>query len=90
MTEKLGEYMNSVTSQNITFNRNIEMQDLEGNTKNICSCYCTIEANKSCSYYFDVLEPVIFASNKAKIQPEIDKYKKECQELALKYNVPII
>ena len=85
----MSEYMDSVTSQDISFNRNIEMRDLEGNTKNICSCYCTIKAGENCSYYFQVNEQEIFKVHKDKIQLEIDKFVIEARELANKYNVPV-
>ena len=87
--KEINTFMDSVTSQNITFNRDIEMRDLEGNTKAICQCYCTIVAFKSCSYYFDVLEAQVYEANKLQIQTEIDAYIAEAKELAGRYNVPM-
>lgn len=90
MRENIAPYLDSVTSQNITFNRDIEMSDLEGNTAIICRCYTTIVANTSISKYIDVLNHEIFKTNREAIQVEVNKYLQEANELALKYNVPIV
>lgn len=90
MTEQINQFMNSVTSNNITHNRDIEMVDLDGNSKIICRCYATIVAEKSISMYMEVLEPTIFNTYRDDIQPKIDEHVLEAKELAKQYGVPIV
>ena len=49
------------------------MTDIEGNSKIMVKCYCTIVANKSISYYMDVVEKEAFDRYKDMLQEEISK-----------------
>jgi hypothetical protein len=89
-TENINQFMESVTSNNITFNRDIVAKDLNGNTEIIVKCYCTIVAEETISHYMQVIKQEIFNTNKEAIQPEINKFVEEAKILAQTYNVPII
>lgn len=90
METKINEFMSSTDSQKIYYNKDIVMKDLEGNTKTVVKCYCTIVAGQSISYYMDVVEKEIFREHKADIQPEITKFKREAERIAIEHDVPII
>ena len=49
-----------------------------------------IVANKSISYYMDVVEKEAFARYKDMLQEEISKFKTEAERIAIENNVPII
>ena len=49
MDRKINEFIGISESQNINFNKDIIMTDIEGNSKIMVKCYCTIVANKSIS-----------------------------------------
>jgi hypothetical protein len=89
-TENINQFMDSVTSNNISFNRDIVAKDLNGNTEVVVKCYCTIVSGETISHYMQVMKPEIFNNNKEAIQPEIEKFVNEAKTLAQAYNVPII
>lgn len=89
-TTKMNEFLTSQNNQTINFNKDIIVSDLEGNTKIVVKCYCTIVNGKSISYYMTVEDESIFENNKECIQEEITKFKQEAIDLATKNNVPII
>ena len=90
MDRKINEFIGISESQNINFNKDIVMTDIEGNSKIMVKCYCTIVANKSISYYMDVVEKEAFARYKDMLQEEISKFKTEAERIARENNVPII
>lgn len=89
-TNKINQFLTSQNNQTINFNKDIILNDLEGNGRIIVKCYCTIISGKSISYYMTVEDEDIFETNKEIIQTEISKFKNEAIDLATKNNVPII
>lgn len=89
-TTEINQFMDSVTSNNIAFNRDIVAKDLNGNNEIIVKCYCTIVAEETISYHMQVVKKAIYEANKEVIQPEIEKFVNEAKTLAQTYNVPII
>ncbi|WP_297131626.1 hypothetical protein [Terrisporobacter sp.] len=89
-TTRINEFLTSQNNQTINFNKDIVVNDLEGNSRVIVKCYCTIINGRSISYYMTVEDEEIFENNKEAIQVEITKFKEEAVDLATKNNVPII
>ena len=90
MNRQINEFIGVAERQNINFNKDIIMTDIEGNSKIIIKCYCTIIANKSISYYMDVVETMVFEKYKNTLQEEINSFKLEAERIARDNNVPII
>ena len=90
MNRQINEFIGVAERQNINFNKDIVMTDIEGNSKIIIKCYCTIIANKSISYYMDVVETMVFEKYKNTLQEEINSFKLEAERIARDNNVPII
>ena len=90
MNRQINEIIGVAEKQNINFNKDIVMTDIEGNSKIIIKCYCTIIANKSISYYMDVVETMVFEKYKNTLQEEINSFKLEAERIARDNNVPII
>ena len=90
MNRQINEFIGVAEKQNINFNKDIVMTDIEGNSKIIIKCYCTIIANKSISYYMDVVETMVFEKYKNTLQEEINSFKLEAERIARDNNVPII
>lgn len=90
MNRQINEFIGVSERQNINFNKDIVMTDIEGNSKIIIKCYCTIIANKSISYYMDVVETMVFEKYKNTLQEEINSFKLEAERIARDNNVPII
>lgn len=88
--EQLNDFLSVSDNQTINYNKDIMITDLEGNSQIVVKCYCTIVANKSISYYMDVLNIKIFESQKTIIQEQIDIFKQEAEQLAKNNNVPLI
>lgn len=89
-TTRINEYLTSQSNQTINFNKDIVVSDLDGNSRIIVKCYCTIISGKSISYYMTVEDEEIFEGSREAIQVEIAKFKEEAVELATKNDVPII
>lgn len=89
-TRKINEFLTSQNNQTINFNKDIVVTDLNGNSRIIVKCYCTIINGKSISYHMTVEDEEIFEGNKEAIQVEIAKFKEEAVDLATRNNVPII
>ncbi|MBC6695205.1 hypothetical protein H9L25_00235 [Terrisporobacter mayombei] len=87
---KINEFLTSQNNQTINFNKDIIVSDLDGNSRVIIKCYCTIISGKSISHYMTVEDEGIFENNKEAIQTEINKFKEEAIKLAQNNNVPII
>lgn len=79
-----------VENNNTTLNRDIIISDLEGNTKVIVKCYCTITKSKSMSYYIDIIEKEIYLNNKEQFQLEVDKWIADAKTVATTLEVPYI
>ena len=90
MDRKINEFIGISESQNINFNKDIVMTDIEGNSKIMVKCYCTIVAGQSISYYMDVVEREAFARYKDTLQEEISKFKADAERIAKENNVPVI
>ena len=90
MNRQINEFIGVAERQNINYNKDIIMPDIEGNSKIIINCYCTIIANKSISYYMDVVETMVFEKYKNTLQEEINSFKLEAERIARDNNVPII
>ena len=90
MNRQINEFIGVAERQNINFNKDIVMTDIEGNSKTMVKCYCTIVAGQSISYYMDVVEPEVFLKYKETLQQEIDSFKLESERIARDNNVPII
>lgn len=90
MDRKINEFIGISESQNINFNKDIVMTDIEGNSKVMIKCYCTIVAGQSISYYMDVIEKEAFARYKDALQEEISKFKADAERIARENNVPVI
>lgn len=90
MDTQLNDFIGVSNQQNINYNKDVTMTDLEGNMKIIVKCYCTIVAGKSISYSMDVFEKAVFEKYKELIQSEIDKFKEETKTIAKAHNVPVI
>lgn len=88
--EKMNEFLNVSSNQTTSFNKDIVLNDLNGNNEIVVKCYCTIVAGKSISYYMDVINERIFESQKELIQTQIELFKAEAIQLATNNNVPII
>ena len=88
--ENLNDFLSVSNNQTTNFNKDIILSDLSGNQEIIVKCYCTIVAGKSISYYMDVLNEIIFATQKELIQEQIELFKTEATQLAINNNVPII
>ncbi|MGL5764114.1 MAG: hypothetical protein ACRCX8_00600 [Sarcina sp.] len=87
---KINEFTYDVSTTDINHNKNIVVTDLQGNDTIVCQCLCTINAGTSISKYIQVLDESLFLKVKEGIQPSVDIWKCECDELAIKYNVPLI
>ena len=90
MDRKINEFIGISESQNINFNKDIVMTDIEGNSKIMIKCYCTIVAGQSISYYMDVVEKEAFVIYKYALQEEISKFKADAERIARENNVPVI
>ena len=90
MNRQINEFIGVAERQNINFNKDIIMNDIEGNSKIMVKCYCTIVAGQSISYYMDVVETEAFARYKDTLQEEISKFKADAERIARENNVPII
>ena len=90
MDRKINEFIGISESQNINFNKDIVMTDIEGNSKIMIKCYCTRVAGQSISYYMDVVEREAFARYKDALQEEISKFKADAERIARENNVPVI
>lgn len=86
----IGNFMQVDDRQTINYNKDIIMTDLNENSVKVCSCYCTIVAHQSISYYMTVENRDIFESQKDVIQVEIDKFKRDTEKIAKDHFVPII
>ena len=89
-TTNLSEFLSVSDNQTTNFNKDIILSDLNQNQEVVVKCYCTIVAGKSISYYMDVLNEKIFASQKELIQEQIELFKAEAVTIAQNNNVPII
>lgn len=87
---KINDFLKVDEKQTVNYNKDLVVTDFEGNSKVVCTCYCTIVSHQSISYHISVLEPKIFESQKELLQPEIDKFKIEAENVARNNNVPII
>ena len=90
MNRQINEFIGVAERQNINFNKDIIMNDIEGNSKIMVKCYCTIVAGQSISYYMDVVEKEAFARSKDTLQEEIAKFKADAERIARENNVPVI
>ena len=90
MDRKINEFIGISESQNINFNKDIVMTDIEGNSKIMVKCYCTIVAGQSISYYMDVVEKEAFVRYKDALQEEISNFKADAERIARENNVPVI
>ena len=90
MNRQINEFIGVAERQNINFNKDIIMNDIEGNSKIMVKCYCTIVAGQSISYYMDVVEREEFARYKDTLQEEISKFKADAERIAKENNVPVI
>ena len=90
MNRQINEFIGISESQNINFNKDIVMTDIEGNSKIMVKCYCTIVAGQSISYYMDVVEKEAFVRYKDALQEEISKFKADAERIAKENNVPVI
>ena len=90
MNRQINEFIGVAERQNINFNKDIIMNDIEGNSKIMVKCYCTIVAGQSISYYMDVVEKEAFARYKDTLQEEIYKFKADAERIARENNVPVI
>ena len=90
MNRQINEFIGVAERQNINFNKDIIMNDIEGNSKIMVKCYCTIVAGQSISYYMDVVEKEALARYKDTLQEEISKFKAEAERIARENNVPVI
>ena len=90
MNRQINEYIGVAERQNINFNKDIIMNDIEGNSKIMVKCYCTIVAGQSISYYMDVVEKEAFARYKDTLQEEISIFKADAERIAKENNVPVI
>lgn len=90
MQRQLNDFIGVSDNQTVNYNKDITMTDLEGNQKVIVKCYCTIQANKSISYYMDVIEKEIFIKYRETIQTEVNKFKQDSERIATEHDVPVI
>ena len=90
MNRQINEFIGVAERQNINFNKDIIMNDIEGNSKIMVKCYCTIVAGQSISYYMDGVEKEAFARYKDVLQEEISKFKADAERIAKENNVPVI
>lgn len=90
ITNTINPYMESVTTQNTTFNNEVHAKDLEGNVKVVCKVYVTIVANKSISTYIDVVDRDLLEKDREGIQIEIDKHLCTAKEIAKSLGVPTV
>lgn len=86
----MSEFIGTIENNTTTFNRDITVTDLEGNTKVVIKCYCTIMKGKSMSYYIDIMEKEIYNKNKTEFQVEINKWVEEAKTTATNLDVPFI
>ncbi len=77
-------------SSNNEINKSITMNDADGNPIVIVQMFCRVEVGKQISYNMVVHKPAAYAEKREEIQVIVDQFKLDCQELAIKYNVPII
>ena len=90
MNRQINEFIGVAERQNINFNKDIIMNDIEGNSKIMVKCYCTIVAGQSISYYMDVVEKEAFARYKDTLQEEISNFKADAERIAKENYVPVI
>ena len=90
MNRQINEFIGVAERQNINFNKDIIMNDIEGNSKIMVKCYCTIVAGQSISYYMDVVEKEAFARYKDTLQADISKFKADAERIAKENIVPVI
>lgn len=82
--------INVLDASNNELNKTITINDADGNPVVVVQLFCRVEAGKQISYNMTVWKPAAYEENKAEIQVLVDQFKTDCQELAIKYNVPII
>lgn len=89
-TNSINPYMESITTQNTTFNNEVHAKDLDGNTKIVCKVYVTIVANKSISTYIDVVDAELLEKDRTGIQAEINKHLETAKQIAISLGVPTV
>lgn len=90
-SQNISESLVSVTTEDVTYSRNVMYTDLEKNNQiPVCSCNCSISSGTSISVYISVLNPLIFEKRKDIIQAEVDAFVFECKALAQRHNVPVV
>ena len=90
MQTRINDFLGVSNTQHTNLTRDITLSDLQGNTKVVVRCHANIIANKSISYYMDVLEDEIFLQYRDVIQVEVEKFKAEAIAIAEKAGVPIL